>query len=398
MPKILRIINRFNIGGPTYNAAILTKYLSDKYDTKLVGGAHQSSENSSNFILESLDIKGEVVRNMRRELKPLEDRAAYREIKEIIKKYQPDIIHTHASKAGAIGRAAGIHYGKAKMVHTFHGHVFHSYFGKIKTTAYKTIERGLAKKTDKIIAISELQKEELVNTYKICSAEKVSVIPLGFDLSKLYTDSDSKRNSFRSKYQLNDDEIAIGIIGRLTGIKNHQLFLNAFELAKKSSSNKIRAFIIGGGEDKEKLIEYCKQLNLSYTTTEFQEDGNTAKADVHFTSWIKSMDIPYAGIDIVALSSNNEGTPVSLIEAQAASKPIVSTEVGGIADIVIKNKTALLSNPEDLGSFTANLLKLIDNSSLRKSLTQISKDFVAERFHYNRLVRDIENLYDSILT
>src|SRR5690554_1429750 len=398
MPRVLRIINRFNIGGPTYNAAILTKHLNKKYETKLIGGVHQASENSSNYILENLGVEGELVHSMKRELKPIGDRAAYKEIKKIIKSYQPDIIHTHASKAGAIGRTAGIQYGKAKMVHTFHGHVFHSYFGRFKSNAYKTIERGLAKKTDKIIAISDLQKDELVNKYNICSAEKAVVIPLGFDLEQFYTDSESKRILFRTKYDLDDDEIAIGIIGRLTAIKNHELFLNAFESAQKNSSKKICAFIIGDGEDKEKLIEHCKLLNLSYTTNSYQEQQTTPKADVHFTSWIKFMDIAYAGLDIVALSSNNEGTPVSLIEAQASSKPIVSTEVGGIADIVKRDETALLSAAEDLEAFSTNLLKLINNSALRSSLSQNSKDFVAEQFHYKRLVNDIKILYDTILS
>lgn len=398
MPRILRIINRFNIGGPTYNAAILTKYLNSSYETRLVGGAHQESESSSNYILESLGIEGEVIPSMKREFKFTDDRQAYRDIRKIIKEYKPDIIHTHASKAGAIGRAAGINYRKAKMIHTFHGHVFHSYFGKVKTNFYKTIERGLARKTDKIIAISNIQKQELVNQFKICSADKVEVIPLGFDLERFYTDTPSKREVFRTKYQLSDDEIAIGIVGRLTQIKNHHLFLKAFQIAKRKSKRKIRAFIIGDGEDKSKLISYCKQLGLTYTTVAFMEDTQVDKVDVHFISWVKDMDVPYAGVDIVALTSNNEGTPVSLIEAQAASKPIVSTEVGGVADIVIRDKTALLAKPKNAGEFSRQMLRLIEDEKLRRELSLRSKDFAIQKFHYERLVNDIYNLYESVLS
>jgi len=215
MPKVLRIINRFNLGGPTFNAALLTKYMAPEFETLLIGGKEESSEESSQYILDNLNINAQLVDELQRDIGFANDRQAYKEIKKIIKEYQPDIIHTHASKAGAIGRSAGIAYGKAKMVHTFHGHVFHSYFGKLKTNVYKNIERALALRTDKIVAISQRQKLELSKRYKICSADKIEVIPLGFELEKFQDNILEKRASFREKYNISDDEIAIGIIGRL---------------------------------------------------------------------------------------------------------------------------------------------------------------------------------------
>ncbi|MAC95621.1 MAG: hypothetical protein CMC96_08965 [Flavobacteriales bacterium] len=394
MPRVLRIINRFNLGGPTYNAALLTKHLSPDFETLLIGGEAEESEESSEFILDQLGIEGKIIDEMQRDLGFANDRTAYRKIKQIIKDYKPDIIHTHASKAGAIGRAAGIAYGKAKMVHTFHGHVFHSYFGTIKTNFYKNIERTLALKTDKIIAISNRQKIELWKKHRICSADRIAVVPLGFELEKFQQNQEEKRKVFRQKFNLEDDEVAIGIIGRLAPIKNHSLFIDAFHQLQQQTTQKVRAFIIGDGEEAEYLKKYAKDLNIILSNGQENYIKNT---QLHFTSWIKNIDEVNAGLDIVALSSNNEGTPVSLIEAQAAGKPIVSTKVGGISNIVKTNKTAFLVPAEDRKQFTDGLLKLTENKQLRDEMGTHGWQFVNKKFHYKRLVDDIRKLYDELL-
>ena len=395
MPKVLRIINRFNLGGPTFNAALLTKYMSPDFDTVLIGGKEESSEESSKHILDDLDINAHLIDEMQRDIGLSNDRQAYRQIKKVIKEFEPDIIHTHASKAGAIGRSAGISYGKAKLVHTFHGHVFHSYFGKMKTNVYKNIERALALKTDKIVAISQRQKLELSKRYRICPEEKIEVIPLGFELEKFHNNIEEKRVSFRKKYNVDDDEIAIGIIGRLVPIKNHKLFLDSIKQAVEQSNNKIRAFIVGDGSERENLKQYSSELGLDYLNGDF-EPG--MKATVHFTSWIKEVDWVNAGLDIIALSSLNEGTPVSLIEAQAACKPIVATRVGGVSNIVLNNETALLATSNCSKEFSKKLLQLIDNKNLREKMGRSGWDFVSEQFHYNRLVNDMKQLYHSLLS
>lgn len=394
MPKVLRIINRFNLGGPTFNAALLTKYLSPEFETLLVGGKEEDSEESSQHILGNLEVEAHLIDEMQRDIGISNDRQAYLKVKELIKTYQPDIIHTHASKAGAIGRAAGIAYGKAKMVHTFHGHVFHSYFGKVKTEIYKNIERALALKTDKIIAISELQKVELAERYRICSEDKIAVIPLGFDLKKFQIDNALKRTAFRKKYGIDDEEIAIGIVGRLVPIKNHKLFLDAIKDVSRKTDKKVRAFIIGDGEEGENLKEYTSLIGLDYLNGDFKQG---MKATVHFTSWIKDIDVVNAGMDIIALTSLNEGTPVSLIEAQASCKPIVATRVGGVGNVVEHNETALLSESNYLDGFSENLLKLIESKGLRDSLGGKGWVRVNKKFHYNRLVSDMSELYNSLL-
>jgi glycosyltransferase involved in cell wall biosynthesis len=391
--KILRIINRFNLGGPTYNAAYLTKYLEPDFETLLVGGVKYEEEGSSEFILENLGIKPVIIPEMKRSLSFKDDKKAYLKIKKIIQEFQPDIVHTHASKAGALGRLAAVKCKVPVIVHTFHGHVFHSYFGKSKTLFYKTIERYLAKKSTKIIAISDIQKEELWNQHRICQKDKLVVIPLGFDLDRFQENTDKKRKSFRDKYKIEDDEIAIGIIGRLVPIKNHPLFINAINEVKMKTSKKIRAFIIGDGEEKDRLIELLKCIGLDYV--EWQQ--KQVSATITFTSWIKDVDWANAGLDIITLSSLNEGTPVSLIEAQASNNPIVTTNVGGVENIVLKNKTAFITESGNLEQFSEAILRLVINDKLRSEMGLKGWGFVKKEFHYSRLIFDVKELYYSLI-
>lgn len=391
--KILRIINRFNLGGPTFNAAYLTKYMSDEFETLLIGGEKDETEESSTFILDSLGLTPTIIPEMKREIGFKEDKIAYKKLKEIIKEFQPDIVHTHASKAGTLGRMAAYKCKVPVIVHTFHGHVFHSYFGKTKTIFYKNIERYLAKKSTKIIAISDIQKNELTQQHKICNKNKVAVIPLGFDLSRFQEDYETKRADFRKHYLLEEDEIAIGIIGRLVPIKNHTLFLEAINQVLKKTTKKVRVFIIGDGEEKENLTQYCKELKLDFT--EFNKQKK--KATITFTSWVKNVDWANAGLDIIALSSLNEGTPVSLIEAQAANNPIVTTNVGGVENVVQKDKTGCIVPSGNVNAFAEALLKLIENDVLRKQMSEKGWEFVKEKFHYERLVKDMSELYFSLL-
>ncbi len=393
MPKILRIINRFNIGGPTYNAAYLTKYLSNDFETLLVGGVKEKTEDSSEYIIRNLGIEPVIIPEMHRSINPRNDLIAYRKVKNIIETFKPDIVHTHASKAGTIGRIAALRSNVPVIIHTFHGHVFHSYFNSYKTKIFKNIEQSLAKKSSKIIAISDLQKKELSETYNITSPNNIEVIPLGFDLDRFHQNNALKRKDFRAKYNIDDDELAIGIVGRLVPIKNHNLFLEAIKYIKENTSKKIRAFIIGDGESRHHLEKKSKELRLDYV------DGTKTnrKATLTYTSWIKEIDFAYAGLDIVTLTSLNEGTPVSLIEAQAANKPIVSTNVGGIENVVIPQTTALLSKNDDVKDFSQKLITLIENDNLRYSLSQKGWQHVHNKFHYSRLVSNTENLYYKLL-
>ena len=407
MPRVLRIINRFNLGGPTHNAAYLTRYLPGEFETLLVGGAQEQSEEGSGHILKNLGVEPMILPEMQREVAPWRDRSAYRRIKQLIKEFKPDIVHTHAAKAGAVGRMAASELGVKAIVHTFHGHVFHSYFGAVRTAMYKNIERFLARRSSRIVAISEKQKSELVDEHRICADDKVSVIPLGFDLGKFQQEQAAKRALFRRVYGVTDDEVAIGIVGRLVPVKNHDLFLEAMKLVRERTGRKVRAFIVGDGEERERLEGRTRELGLRQTPGPYFNghgfghglNGHpmTGRADITYTSWIKEIDIVNAGVDVVALTSVNEGTPVSLIEAQAANRPIVSTKVGGIENVVVEGGTALLSPTEDVERFAQNLLRMVEDDGMRARMSQGGWEHVKQRYHYTRLVDDTAALYRELL-
>jgi glycosyltransferase involved in cell wall biosynthesis len=391
MVKVLRILNRFNIGGPTHNATFLTKFLEPEFKTKLIAGKKLESEAGSEFMLKNYEIDYEIIDDMSRSINLLKDFRSFIKIRKIIKDFKPDIVHTHASKSGALGRLASISMSVPIIIHTFHGHVFHSYFGYLKTKFYIFLERYLASKSSAIIAISKLQKDELIDDFKICSPDKMHVIPLGFDLEKFQSNVDLNRDLFRKEFGLLDEEIAIGIVGRLTPIKNHTFFLKAIQNIQNKTSNKFKVFIIGDGEDKEYIQNLANEFHLKNNLSD-QENPL-----IYFTSWRKDMDVVYAGLDIVALTSLNEGTPVTLIEAQAANKPIVSTNVGGVLDVVLEGITANTCSREDINSFSKNLSDLIDNNYLRKKMGSSGYNHVTSLFSYRRLVKDVSILYKNLL-
>ncbi len=392
MPRVLRIINRLNLGGPTFNAAYLTKYLAPEFETLLVSGMKDDTEESSEFIVNELGLQPVYLPDMYRELNPFKDYKSYYRLRKIIEEFKPDIVHTHAAKAGAVGRLAAAHSGVKVIVHTFHGHVFHSYFNPVKSRMFLEVERYLARKTTKIIALSELQKQELTETFAVAPKDKFVVIPLGFDLAKFETNKEGKRKLFREQHHVADDEIAIGIVGRLVPIKNHELFLRAIKEVSEKTTKKIRVFIIGDGEERASLEILSRELGLLNKGSDKMDS-----CIVTFTSWIKEIDVSNAGMDIIALTSNNEGTPVSLIEAQASGVPVVSTDVGGVRNIILDRGTGWLSPPRDIKALSENLLKLVENDEVRRKMSAAGSENVRIRFSYQRLCSDISALYSNLI-
>lgn len=385
-PRILRILNRFNLGGPVYNASCLTKYLENDFDTLLIGGKKLDEEENALYIPQSIGIQPIVIEEMQRTIGLISEIKSYFRIRKIIKEFKPDIVHTHASKAGAIGRLAAIHSGVKVIVHTYHGHVFEHYFGKIKSKVIQSIERYLATKTQAIICISEKQKNDIVERFNIALSKKVHVIPLGFELTKFVENRDAKKHVFREKYNLTEDDIAIGIIGRLASVKNHKLFIEGFAEMKESILN-IKAFIIGDGVIKKELESLAQSKGLRTSGTD---------ADVIFTSWIKHVHEILPGLDIVALTSFNEGTPVSLIEAQAAGVAIISSDVGGVSDILGEN-CGLLFESNNKEDFVKKLHLLLSDHELRKKMSDNGSKWALSNFTAGRLADDCKKLYLDLL-
>jgi glycosyltransferase involved in cell wall biosynthesis len=382
--KVLRIINRFNIGGPTYNATFLTRFISDEFETLLVGGLPEKDEADSLHILKEYDVEAILLPEMKRKPNFFSDRKALLKLKEIIREFNPDIVHTHASKAGALGRKAAFDTKVPIVVHTFHGHVFHSYFGKLKTELYKFIERKLAQRSTGIIAISDLQKTDLVDNFRIASSEKTTVIPLGFDLEKFHQNIPEQRNQTREMFNLKDDEVAIAIIGRLAPVKNHQLFFEVVNLVHQQTKYKPVFLIVGDGERREFVENQVK---------EYRNKG----IDIRFMSWIKDIASFNAGMDVICLTSKNEGTPVSIIEAQASEVAVISTDVGGVSNVLINNESGYIVPSDNARIFADKLIFLIDNELLRKEMGKKGWENVREKFHFKRLVREMEEYYKKLL-
>jgi len=391
--RVLRILNRFNVGGPVYNATYLTKYLNTElYETLLIGGKPEKHEQSADYILNNLNVSFRQLKYMRRSISPLLDFISLVQIVIIIYKYKPDIIHTHAAKSGLLGRLATLFYfKKVRVIHTYHGNVFEGYFPWYVTKVLLALERFLAMKSTKIVAISKLQKRDLVDKYKICGDEKIVVIPLGFDLKRFTENSLLKRVNIRKSMNVKEDTILITIIGRIVPIKNHQLFVDVIKYCKDKSSRSIKALVVGDGNETERLIDYVMDKELSYSYKELSAD-----CDVLLTSWRSDIDSILAGSDIVCLTSINEGTPVSIIESMASETASISTNVGGVADIIENNVSGIVCS-NDINDYAENLCRIIEDDNLRARLAKNGKSVSLDNYNYGKLVFNIEALYSNLI-
>ena len=389
--RVLRIANRLNIGGPTYNVCYLTKHLGDSFETLLIAGQEDSSEGSSLYIAASMGLSPRLIPSMQRSINFSRDRKAYLEVRKIIREFKPHIVHTHAAKAGAIGRYAAYKEKVPFVLHTYHGHVFHSYFSKIRTSAFLAIERFLARRSSALIAISPLQKKELSEDYKIAKPSKFRVVPLGFDLDRFFENMENKRASFREYWGLRGDVLAIALVGRLVPVKNHPLFLESIAFVKGRTKKNFQVFLVGDGEEKNALMTLCDELNLSYNSI---PDPN---ADVIFTSWIEDVDRVFAGIDLVCLSSKNEGTPVSLIEAGCAGRAFISTDVGGIRDLLVDPQQGIVTPKNNVGAFKEALLSWVTSAKPGSALGLNVRNTLAKKYSYKQLCLEMSKVYEELL-
>lgn len=404
--KIVRIIARLNVGGPARHVVWLTKEMqTDGFESVLLTGRVPEGEEDMSYFAAENSVVPVYIEQMSRELSP-QDAISLWKIYQFLKREKPDIIHTHTAKAGTVGRVAGFLYrwltwktliGKprrVKMIHTFHGHVFHSYYGNLKTKVFLIIEKTLARlATDKIIVISRRQFEEIHERFGVGSEKQFDIIPLGIDLEP-FADWRTKRNLLREEIGAGADEVVVGLVGRLTEVKNHSLFLQVAKIYQQQTDKpKIKFVIIGDGHLREKLETEAKTLGIENSVAFL---GNRNDADVF-----------YAGLDIVALVSLNEGTPLSLIEAMANEKAVISTAVGGVTDLlgeieqqkenfqICERGVSVASG--DANGFYNGLLCLVNNDKMRERLGKSGKSFIEARYAKSRLVDEVKNLYRRLI-
>ena len=380
--KVLRIIARLNIGGPAIHVVNLNNGLNPKrFESLLVSGTENPGEGSMLDYAFSHGVQPIVIPEIVGEatFKP-RDLKALAKLYRLMRRERPHIVHTHTAKAGFLGRVAAQLAGAPVILHTYHGHVLHGYYSPLKTNLLRWMERVLARITDCIVAVSPQVKNDLV-AYGVAPADKITVIPLGFDLEPFFGCQQYK-GEFLRELGLDDGTRLVGIVGRIFPIKNHHLFL---ESAARVSSNAdaVRFVIVGDGILRPEMEDYARELGISDR--------------VIFTGWRRDLPRIYADLNVLVVSSNNEGTPVSAIEAMASGVPVVGTKVGGVPDIITDGENGYLVPPRDPEALAGAVLRLLQNPELASRMGQVGQTMARERFAIRRLIGDTENLYSQLL-
>ena len=395
--RVLRLIARLNVGGPARHVVWLNQGLSAAgFETLLVTGTVPAGEEDMSDFAAARGVTPLVIPSMSREPSP-RDLSTIWHLWRLMVRFRPDVVHTHTAKAGAVGRIAGLLYrfvtpaaliGRprpARFVHTYHGHVFHSYYGVWKTRFFLAVERMLARlNTDRIVVLSEQQLHEIRDVFGVGKSHQFIVVPLGIDFDGLRADPDAG-NALRAGLGIGSGETVVGIIGRLTAIKNHDLFLRVAARTR----DPVRFVVFGDGGDRAMLERRA---------------GNVIFAGTRDAAEI------YASLDVVALTSRNEGTPLALIEAMACGKPVISTAVGGVVDLLGRvderidadgaifevRERGLTAASDDEAGFAAGLTHLLRDEALRRRLAERAKAYVEKTHSKERLIIDILSLYRDL--
>jgi len=379
--RVLRVIARLNVGGPAFHATLLTERLDPaRYDSVLVAGSEGPSE--GNYLaLRGRSLEGLVVLSaLGREIRGWPDVVALVQLIRLIRRVCPQIVHTHTAKAGTLGRLAAWLARVPVIVHTYHGHVFHGYFSPAKTRLFLAIERWLARRTDRLLTVSETVRSELLSL-GIGTPEKLVVVPLGLDLEP-FAGAGGLRGQLRGELGLGEDALLVGIVARLVPIKAHEVFLAAAaRVIRKVPQSQF--LVVGDGTRRAELETLAGRLGL--------EDR------VRFLGWRRDLDRIYADLDLVALTSRNEGSPVSLIEAMASGRPVVATRVGGVPDLVEDGVMGYLVPPDDPEALAEAMVTLLADPDRRQAMGQAGRKRVIPAFSAERLLGDMDRLYAELL-
>jgi glycosyltransferase involved in cell wall biosynthesis len=388
---VARIITRLNIGGPAIQAISLSHdLLASGFETCLIHGRLSSTEGDMTRLMPIGATEAAYVPALVRQISPLSDLRAFWRIYRVLCRWQPDIVHTHMAKAGAVGRLAALLYNRTRgtnrsacLIHTYHGHVFEGYFGSFSTRVFLLVERWLGRRTDTLIAISPQIKHELLETYLVAREEQIRLIPLGFNLDRLTAIGSRDRERARASLDIPQGSVVVTTVGRLTGIKQHSLFLEmASRLARRS--NGFLFLIAGDGELRGELEARAKAFGIS--------------SSVQFLGWRGDLDQVYGATDVFVLTSRNEGTPVALIEAMASGVASVSTDVGGVRDVITEPALGALVPFGDADGLADAVMRFAESPVLRQHTGEAARRAVCSRFDVKRLVADISGLYRQLLS
>lgn len=372
--RIARVITRLNIGGPARHALILSEGLtSEGFATTLFAGDPAAAEGDLRPEAPPFPIVS--VPGLRREPNPLRDLRAFLFLLRAFRRLRPSIVHTHMAKAGTLGRLAARLAGVPLIVHTYHGHVLEGYFRPGVARFYARVERALARRSHALVAVSPQTRDELL-ARGIGRAEQWRVIPLGLDLDPLL-DGVLDGDEARRHLGIAPGRPAVGIVGRLVPIKDHRTFLEAARIVTKERD--VTFVVAGDGELRGELEQEASDLGGA----------------VRFLGWVDDLRRLYVALDLVVLTSRNEGTPVALIEAMAAGRPVVATNVGGVPECIPEGAGEIVA-PGDPEAVAVAVGRILDNPDRARAMGHIGRESVRERYRAQRLVRDVAALYRQL--
>jgi glycosyltransferase involved in cell wall biosynthesis len=387
---VVRIITRLNVGGPSIQAAYLTTALDARgYRTRLIHGRLGEGEGDMSYLLPA-DADSLHVPALCRPISPLGDLRALLTIYGEMRRRRPRILHTHMAKAGLTGRVAAWAYNltrgsapRLRVVHTYHGHVLEGYFHPAVSAAFIALERLLARLSDVLVAISPAIRRDLAETYRIGRSDHYRVVPLGFDLAAFAAIGQDDRGAARRLLDLPADAPVVTTVGRLTAIKQHRMFLDVVrELTTRHPD--VVAVVAGDGELRDELQAYAAQLGIA--------------GHVRWLGWRRDLTTIYAATDVFLLTSRNEGTPVAIIEAMASAVPAVSTDVGGVGDVIDSPQVGTLAANGDVPGLARGVSALFADPTARRVMGEHARRRVVERYSVTRLVDDIARLYGELLS
>ncbi len=381
--RVLRVIARLNVGGPALHVTYLARGLAERgYETTLVAGDVARGEASMSFVAEQAGVEIVTLPGLSRELSPVRDALAAFRLARLIRKLRPDVVHTHTAKAGAVGRTAALLAWPRRpvVVHTFHGHVLRGYFGTGGTLVFRAIETLLARASDRLIAVSPEVRDELVALH-VATRERFSVVRLGIELEpRVRFDGDP--DEVRRRHGIPEGKFVVGWFGRMTAVKRTDDLLTMLAGVRERGVDAL-LLLVGDGDDRERLEQRAHDLGLARSCLflGYQED---------VAPW-------YAICDAVVLTSASEGTPVTIIEALAAGRPVVATKVGGVPDVVDEGETGFLVRPHDTHALAERLEILAGDPVRRRAMGELGRARMLERYAVGRLVDDVDALYRELL-
>ena len=380
--RIARIIARLNVGGPAIHVILLSQYLNQHgYETTLISGVEAAHEGDMLHLARERGVDPIRIPALGRELNPVRDVCTLWKLYRLLRKERPHIVHTHTAKAGTLGRIAAWLARTPIIIHTFHGHVLSGHYSRWLTGFYRVVERFLARRSTRIISVSGKCRQDLLSL-GIGDEQKMLRIPLGLELDRFPSDVERHRGGLRSRLGLDRETPLVAIVARLVPIKRHDVFLRAAAIVHRELPS-VRFLIVGDGETRERMESLAEELGL-----------NDA---VIWTGFIQDPAEVYADVDVTALTSDDEGLPVAVIESLSSGRAVVATRVGGVPELIENRVSGYLAEPGDSDDFARALLEALRDIEKTRGMGKTAQERILKELSIHRLADDLDKLYRECL-